>query len=311
MIDRKISIAPMMKWTDKHFRYLIRLMSKNVLLYTEMIPSGAILNGDRKRLLEYNAEEHPLAIQIGGSNLIELAECTKVINQYHYDEINLNLGCPSSRVQAGDFGACLMKEPQLVRDCLKVIKSETELPVTIKCRTGVDEYDSYQYFQDFIGTLADEGCDGFIIHARKALLKGLNPKKNRTVPPLQYDYVTQIKKDFPNLTFILNGGIQELNIIETFDTPINGIMIGREAYRNPYLFATVDNDYFNSHNDIITRKEILKSYTQYAIKQVSEGVPISRLTKHLCGLYQGCPRAKIWRRKLADVIEPRFLSVEP
>ncbi|HYF98425.1 MAG TPA: tRNA dihydrouridine(20/20a) synthase DusA, partial [Coxiellaceae bacterium] len=237
---KKISIAPMMAWTDTHYRVLMRLISKRVVLYTEMLTTPAVIHGHREYLLGYDPVEHPLAIQLGGSNPLELAECAKIVTDYGYDEINLNVGCPSDRVQSGLFGACLMLQPTLVAECVAAMRAVTHLPVTVKTRIGVDEQDSYEALHHFITTVADAGCAEFTIHARKAWLKGLSPKENREIPPLCYEYVYQLKKDFPQLQFMLNGGVRTITDMQTQLERVDGVMVGRAAYEHPYSMVAVD-----------------------------------------------------------------------
>lgn len=297
--SRLVSVAPMMDWTNRHFRNFIRIMSKHTFLYTEMITTGAILHGDTHKFLDYDAAEHPLGLQLGGSNAAELVQCAKIAERYGYDEINLNIGCPSDRVQSGSFGACLMKSPELVKQCCQALLEASHLPITIKCRIGVDEHDSYEYFRDFIGGLAETGIEIFIIHARKAWLKGLSPKQNRTIPPLKYDYVTRLKQEFPQLTLIINGGLTDINAAVAQFPSIDGIMLGRAAYQNPYIFAAVDHDLFGA-SAIKSRQEIMLEYINYARRQFSEGESCTYLFRYCLGLYQGRPGAKTWRRHLSQ-----------
>ena len=295
----RISVAPMMDWTDKHCRYLLRLLSPSVLLYTEMVVTGAIIHGDRQRFLGYDAIEHPLVLQLGGHDPAELAYCSQIAEALGYDEINLNVGCPSSRVQSGRFGACLMREPELVAECIAAMEAAVSIPVTVKTRVGVDECDDYTFLHQFIQTVSEAGCKLFVIHARKAWLKGLSPKQNREVPPLQYEKVQQLKKDFPQLQFVLNGGITNIEQAQTLHTEFDGLMLGRAVYQNPMLLVELEQAFFDSDYtiDIIN---VLEQYTQYAAKQVTQGVPLNILTKPLLGLFNGCRGAKAWRRTLAE-----------
>lgn len=308
-----IRIAPMIDWTDRHCRYFLRQISPNVMLYTEMITCGALLHGDVDRHLRFNDEEHPIALQLGGSNPSDLAKCTELANQYGYDEINLNCGCPSDRVQSGAFGACLMKTPEKVRECLSAMRSATDKPVTLKCRIGVDEFDDYEFLKEFIATTAESGCDTFIIHARKAWLKGLSPKQNREIPPLRYDVVHQLKQDFPALKFLINGGIQTLPQMEEQLALTDGIMIGREAYQNPYILADIERQIYGSAN-ILSREEIALKMIDYARGQYENyGTPVKSITRHILGLYQGQKGAKIWRRTLSEahkVAEDHFTLIQ-
>lgn len=306
-INRLVSVAPMMDWTDRHFRSLIRIMSKHTLLFTEMITTGAILHGDRDYLLEYSSEEHPLALQLGGSNPDELAACAQIASEYGYDEINLNVGCPSDRVQSGRFGACLMKEPDLVASACQAISDVVSLPVTVKCRIGVDEYDSYEYFRDFIFKVAEAGVNVFYIHARKAWLEGLSPKQNRTVPPLRYDYVNRLKIEAPQLEIIVNGGIINLKQARDDFKHLDGIMIGRLAYQDPYQFASVDSLFFNE-NSVLTRQDVVSQFTQYAYEQYKKGVSCTYLCRHIMGLFHGAAGAKTWRRYLSQFNHRRAAS---
>lgn len=308
-IDRTLSIAPMMMCTDRHYRYLMRLITKRTLLYTEMITTGAIIHGDRERLLAYSDSEHPLALQLGGSDPKQLAECARIAEQFAYDEINLNVGCPSDRVQAGRFGACLMREPELVADCVANMRDVLSLPVTVKTRIGVDDHDSYEALTHFIETVAQAGCQTFIMHARKAWLKGLSPRENRNVPPLRYEVVQQIKKDFPHLEIIINGGIKTVEDVQQHLATVDGVMIGREVYSHPYLFADVDRLFFNEAREPSSRLEILKRYLPYISEQLQEGVPLRRLTTHLVGLFQGCRGAKRWRRELTELPRQEVVDV--
>lgn len=303
-----ISIAPMMDYTDRHFRYLIRLISKRVLLYTEMVTTEAILRGNRTDLLQYNPQEHPLALQLGGSDPRALSACTRLAQEMGYDEVNLNVGCPSSRVQSGRFGACLMKEPQLVADCIASMRAVAHIPVTVKTRIGVDDLDTYEHLVRFVSLVSKAGCDTFVIHARKAWLKGLSPKENRTIPPLCYDTVYRIKNDFPRLRVVLNGGIQTVTQIQESLTKVDGVMVGRRAYHDPYLLSDFDKIFFNNNNINIERKVIVEKYLAYAKKEMGGGVPIKLLSRHLLGLYFGEPGARAWRRRLDGFFYDVFID---
>jgi tRNA-dihydrouridine synthase A len=254
LYSHQVSIAPMMDCTDRHFRYFLRLISKKVVLYTEMVVAQAILHGPKDQLLKFRPEEHPLVLQLGGSNPKELAEAAKIAEQYGYDEINLNVGCPSDRVQSGRFGACLMKEPGLVAECIQGMKKAVRIPVTVKTRIGVDDLDDYDFLYGFIKTISEVGCEHFIIHARKAWLNGLSPKENRTIPPLDYDRVYQIKQAFPHLFITINGGVKTVSDIQQHLTQVDGVMIGREAYSNPYCLASVDQTIFGEAHSIPERR---------------------------------------------------------
>lgn len=290
----------MMDYTDRHFRYLIRLMTRHTRLYTEMLTTGALLHGDPSRYLEFDSTEHPLALQVGGSDPQELARCAALAADFNYDEINLNVGCPSDRVQSGRFGVCLMTEPQLVAECIAAMKAATGLPVTIKTRIGVDQQDSYEQLAAFVDTVQAAGCRIFIIHARKAWLHGLSPKQNREVPPLRYATVHRLKRDFPHLTLVVNGGIQTLEAMQTHLTMLDGVMIGREAVANPYLFADVDRNHFDAQATVITREQLIKYWLPYLDAQLALGVPLARMTRHALGLFKGCPGARQWRRHLSQ-----------
>lgn len=296
----RVSVAPMMDYTDRHFRYFIRLMSRHTRLYTEMLTTGALLHGDPRRFLEFNAGEHPLALQLGGSDATELAACARIAADYGYDEVNLNAGCPSDRVQQGRFGACLMNEPELVRDCVAAMAAASALPVTVKTRIGVDDRDSYPELMDFVATVAEGGCSTFIIHARKAWLKGLSPKENREIPPLRYDVAAALKRDFPALTVVVNGGVQTLEAMEQHLGAFDGVMVGREALSNPYLFADVDRRFFDPAAAVPSRIDVLRAWMPYLAAQLQEGVPLQRMTRHALGLFHGCPGARQWRRHLSE-----------
>ncbi|HET7395540.1 MAG TPA: tRNA dihydrouridine(20/20a) synthase DusA [Gammaproteobacteria bacterium] len=296
----RVCVAPMMDYTDRHFRYLLRLLSKHTWLYTEMVTTGAILHGQRDRFLAFHPAEHPLALQLGGSNPAELATCARIGAEYGYDEINLNVGCPSGRVQLGRFGACLMAEPDLVAECVSAMTHACAIPVTVKTRIGIDDLDSYERLHALIEGIAAAGCRVVIIHARKAWLQGLSPKQNREVPPLRYDVVQRLKADFPQLDVIVNGGIKTLADMETHLAGLDGVMIGREACSNPYLFADVDRRFFDAAASVHTRAEVVKACLPYVAAQIAEGVPLARITRHLLGLYQGQPGARRWRRYLSE-----------
>ncbi|MCG8379555.1 MAG: tRNA dihydrouridine(20/20a) synthase DusA [Proteobacteria bacterium] len=298
--NHKICIAPMMDHTDKHFRYFMRLLSKNTVLYTEMITTGAIIHGDRNRILEFNEIEHPLAIQLGGNRPEELAESAHIAENEGYDEINLNIGCPSDRVQNGQFGACLMSKPELVANCVSEVLSKVHLPVTVKTRIGIDEQDSYEFLKSFVTSVSNAGCNTFIIHARKAILSGLSPKENREIPPLHYDRVYQLKSDFPSLNIVINGGITNLNQVKNHLQYVDGVMLGRIAYQNPYMLSLADRLFFESSAIIPSRQEILENYKYYIDKQIKNGIHPKNLTRHIIGLFQGQPGARQYRRLLSE-----------
>ncbi len=296
----RISVAPMMEWTDRHFRFFLRLLSKHVHLYTEMVTTGAILHGKADRLLAFDASEHPIALQLGGANPTELAASAKVGERFGYDEINLNVGCPSDRVQGGHFGACLMAEPDLVARCVAAMKDAVHLPVTVKTRIGIDDKDSYQELVHFIGTVSEAGCDTFIVHARKAWLHGLSPKENRTIPPLRYDVVLRLQGDFPQLRFELNGGITTLDQVEGHLKDFAGVMLGRAAYENPYLMAGVDGRFFGAETPLSSRAEVLEAFKPYVAAELSRGVRLHSMTRHILGLFQGVRGGRVWRRYLSE-----------
>tara|TARA_B100001250_G_C19775868_1_gene779504 strand:- start:402 stop:1364 length:963 start_codon:yes stop_codon:yes gene_type:complete len=300
MLHRKFCVAPMMDWTDRHDRVFLRLFSKHALLYTEMITSAALEFGDAKYLLNYNPEEHPVALQIGGSNTKELARGAKLAEVAGFDEINLNVGCPSDRVQSGDFGACLMANPKLVADCVKSIKDAVEVPVTVKSRIGIDDMDSEPELLDFIGKVSQAGCQTFIIHARKAILKGLSPKENREIPPLKYDRVLTVKEQFPELEIIINGGINDFRKIQLFLENLDGVMVGREAYQNPFFLHQVDSTLFGDTTTNKSRIDYLEEYFPYIESELSKGTLLKHMTRHILGLFKGEPGGKQFRRYLSE-----------
>jgi tRNA-dihydrouridine synthase A len=290
----------MMGYTDRHFRYFLRLISRHIFLYTEMITTGAILHGDRDYLLAYDPIEHPLALQLGGSDPFALAQCAKVAEEYGYDAVNLNVGCPSDRVQGGHFGACLMKEPELVAECVAQMRAATNIPISVKCRIGVDERDSYEELVAFIKMLSEAGCQTFIIHARKAWLKGLSPKENREIPPLRYEVVHQIKQDFPQLRIIINGGLKSLSDMQQQVCRVDGVMIGREAYQNPYALAQVDEIFYGAESLAPSRLEVINQFLPYVEQQLKHTVRLSQITRYILGLFHGVSGAQVWRRHLSE-----------
>ncbi len=296
----RFCVAPMMDWTDRHCRYFHRFISQHAMLYTEMVTTGALIHGDHDRFLQFNREENPLAFQLGGSNPRELAICAKMVEDFGYDEVNLNVGCPSDRVQNGRFGACLMLEPELVADCVAAMCAAVSIPVTVKSRIGVDDRDSYEELAFFVEKVANAGCKTFIIHARKALLSGLSPKQNREIPPLNYDVVYQLKTDFPQLAIILNGGIINLDQTESLLQHIDGVMVGREAYHNPYLLAEVDARIYNAALPPKSRHEIMELLVPYIEGQLAQGIRLNSVTRHILGLFHGEPGARAWRRHLSE-----------
>jgi len=297
---RRLSVAPMMDWTDRFDRAFLRCMTQHTLLYTEMVVTGAILFGKRERFLDYDAQEQPLALQLGGSVPDELARCARIAEDWGYREVNLNVGCPSDRVSAGRFGACLMAEPALVADCVKAMRDATSLPVTVKHRIGIDDLDSYELLTQFVSQVADSGCETFVVHARKAWLTGLSPKENREIPPLRHDVVHQLKRDFPHLEIILNGGLRSIDACLEHFPAVDGCMIGRAAYETPYVLATADRDIFGDDHPIRDRFEVIEAYRPYIAEKLAEGVPLSRMTRHILELFHGQPGGRLWRRHLSQ-----------
>ena len=304
----KASIAPMMQYTDMHDRYLLRLISKKVFLYTEMVTTGAILYGKCFHQLEFNKEEHPVAIQLGGSDVDDLVKSAKIAEDYGYDEINLNVGCPSDRVQKGRFGACLMLEPEHVAECLNAMQTNVKVPVTIKCRLGVDHHEDYEFLYNFVNIVQDAGIKHFIIHARNGILKGLSPRQNRHIPPLKYDYVYQLKKDFPNLNITINGGIKTIDECKDHLKYVDGVMIGRAAYENPFLIKDIDTELYGVESNVNSKKSILNEYLDYVEERLQEGYDLSRMMKHLFGLSRGDKFAKTFRIKILEVIKKESLN---
>ncbi|WP_146508678.1 tRNA dihydrouridine(20/20a) synthase DusA [Shewanella algae] len=296
---RRFSIAPMLDWTDRHYRYFARLMSSQTLLYTEMVTTGAILHG-KGDYLAYNQEEHPLALQLGGSNVEDLARCAEIAQQRGYDEVNLNVGCPSDRVQNGRFGACLMEEPELVAHCVDAMRQKVDIPVTVKTRIGIDDKDSYEFLCDFITKVSAAGCDTFIIHARKAWLQGLSPKENREIPPLDYPRVYQLKQDFPGLHISINGGIKSFEEMHAHLAQLDGVMVGREAYQNPYLLAEVDQKIFGLDSQVMSRDQVVDAMLPYVEAHLQSGGRLNHISRHMTGLYQGIPGSRSWRRHLSE-----------
>ncbi len=309
-VNRRFSVAPMMDWTDRYCRYFHRLLSRNTLLYTEMVTTGALIYGDAERHLQYHGIEHPIALQLGGSDPKELAQSVTIANTYQYDEINLNCGCPSDRVQSGKFGAILMKDPKLVAQCFESMQAVTETPVTIKHRIGVDDQDGYQPLCDFVGTVANAGCKTFIVHARKAWLQGLSPKQNREVPPLEYEHVFQLKRDFPELEIIINGGISTLEQTQELLVSVDGVMMGREAYQNPYILAEVDQKIYHDKQPIPSRVQVLEKFSKIIEKELSKGIKLSHMTRHILGLYQGVPGARKFRRYISENAHRRDAGID-
>jgi len=290
----------MLDWTDRHCRYFLRLISKQTLLYTEMVTTGALIHGDRKRYLRFDKAEHPVAIQLGGSDPADLANCSVMCEDEGYDEINLNVGCPSDRVQSGKFGACLMAEPELVRDCIGSMINQVDTPVTVKHRIGIDRDDSLEQLLRFIEIVKQSGCKTFIIHARKAWLDGLSPKQNRDIPPLKYDVVYQVKQLHPELEIIINGGIHNLDDAENHLQAVDGVMLGRAIYHDPWLLADVDRRFYKKDNPLDSPLQVIEQLLPYIQQQMEEGAALKHITRHILGLFQGLPGAKSWRRVLSE-----------
>ena len=300
-LDRRFSIAPMMDWTTSDYRVFARCLTKHTLLYTEMVTTGALLQGDNPaRFLKYDDCEHPIALQLGGSNASDLAKCAKMAEEYGYNEVNLNAGCPSDRVQNSLIGAILMAHPQTVVDAMKAMKDATSIPVTIKHRIGLDDQQDYAVVRDFVGMIADEGVETFIVHARNAILQGLSPKENREIPPLKYDFVYQLKKDFPDLEILINGGIKTIEETKEHLRHVDGVMMGREAYNNPWVLSEVDQSIFGATNVVNDRFEALERFIPYAESQLAKGERLMHLTRHLLGIFQGLPGGKQFRRYLSE-----------
>ena len=300
-IQHKFCVAPMMDKTDRHCRYFHRLMSNRAFLYTEMLHSNAVIRGNKERLLKYNPREHPLAIQLGGCDPVQLGEASAISEEFGYTEVNLNVGCPSSKVQKGKFGAVLMKEPKLVASCINQMKKSTNIPVTVKCRIGVDNMNTDKHLDHFVEEVSFAGCDTFIIHARKAWLNGLSPKDNREIPPLDYQRVYKLKDSFPNINFVINGGINSINESIKHLQYVDGVMIGREAYDNPLLLTEVDSRIFCDEKTVISRSDILRKLFPYLKEEVEQGTKISHITRHLMGLFRGFNGAKNLRKLLMSV----------
>ncbi|EMA8960108.1 tRNA dihydrouridine(20/20a) synthase DusA [Vibrio fluvialis] len=296
----RLSVAPMLDWTDRHCRYFHRLLSSQTLLYTEMVTTGAIIHG-KGDFLAYNEEEHPVALQLGGSNPADLARCAKLAQERGYDEINLNVGCPSDRVQNGRFGACLMAEPDLVAQCVAAMKAVVDIPVTVKTRIGIDDQDSYEFLTNFVTLVSEKGgCEQFTIHARKAWLSGLSPKENREIPPLDYPRAYQLKQDCPHLTIAVNGGVKTLAEAKEHLQHLDGVMIGREAYQSPYLLAEVDQQIFGLDTPVKKRSQLVQEMYPYIEQQLAQGSYLGHITRHMLGLFQNMPGARQWRRHISE-----------
>lgn len=299
-MNRRFCVAPMMEWSDTHCRYFWRLLSKHAVLYTEMVTTGALIHGDQARFLTFQPEEQPLALQLGGSNPADLAKCAQIAELWGYSEVNLNCGCPSDRVQSGKIGACLMMEPELVRDCLAAMLEATNIPITIKHRIGVDDMEDFEALSHFVEVVAESGCTTFIVHARKAWLKGLSPKQNREVPPLDYTMVARLKNEYPQLEIIINGGITQIEQCHTLLQSSDGVMLGREIYSNPYLLTQVDHAIFGDNRATKTRDEIIAQFLIYCEKQLQQGIRLNHMTRHILGLYHGMPGARRFRRVISE-----------
>lgn len=315
-IDRTFTTAPMMEWSDRHCRHFWRQLTRHAVLYTEMVTTGALIHGNRERFLEYNDSEHPIALQLGGSNPEALGQCARFAEEWGYDEVNLNVGCPSDRVQNNMIGACLMAHPQLVADCVKAMKDATSIDVTVKHRIGIDDQDSYEQLRDFVGTVADAGCETFIVHARKAILQGLSPKENREIPPLKYDTVFRLKQEFPQLEILINGGITTHEQIAELMPHVDGVMLGREAYHNPSVLAEVDQRYYaaaSEHSEspaVIDKAAIVRSLYPYIEEQLSKGATLHHISRHTLGLFNGQPGARLYRRHLSEQAPKRTSGIE-
>ncbi len=299
-LDRKFSVAPMMDWTDRHCRYFHRILSRHALLYTEMVTTGALIYGDKHRFLQHDTFEYPLALQLGGHDDKDLATCAGLAEQWGYQEVNLNVGCPSDRVQNGRIGACLMAEPQTVANAVRAMKDAVAIPVTVKHRIGINGRDSWQELVDFVGTVADAGCDTFIVHARIAVLEGLSPKENREVPPLKPDWVYELKRHFPMLTISINGGIKSFDEIQHHLQHVDGVMLGREAYQNPYLLAQVDARLYGCEQPLVSRSEVVHQMIPYIESELTRGTWLSHISRHMLGLYHGVPGGRRFRRYISE-----------
>lgn len=300
MYSGTVSIAPMMAWTDRHARYFLRLISKHTMLYTEMVTTGALLHGERHGMLRYHEDERPIVLQLGGSQPDELAECAVMAEDYGYDEVNLNVGCPSDRVKQGCFGASLMAEPELVAECVAAMRNRVKIPVTVKCRIGIDDMDEESALDKFVGIVAAAGCEHFIVHARKAWLQGLSPKENRDVPPLRYDVVYRLKQQRPSLRITINGGIKTVDAMQQHLEHVDAVMLGREAYHNPYLLSQFDAQFYASDELSRSRAEVVHAMLPYIEQELAEGTSLHSITRHMHGLFLGCRGARAWRRYLSE-----------
>ena len=310
MPSPRFSVAPMMDWTDRHCRSFHRILTRRTLLYTEMVTTGALIHGPRERLLAFSPGEHPVALQLGGSDPADLARCAVMAEVRGYDEVNLNCGCPSDRVQNGRFGACLMAEPQLVADCIAAMKQAVRIPVTVKCRIGIDEQDPEASLRAFIDTVAAAGPEVFIVHARKAWLKGLSPKENRDVPPLDYDLVRRVKAERPHLTIVLNGGVKTLDEAKAHLAWADGVMMGRAAYEHPFRLAGVDSALFGEADPVATAEEAVAAFLPYVERELAAGTPLIAMTRHILGVFAGRPGARLFRRHLSEQAHKRGAGIE-
>lgn len=299
-MDRRIAVAPMMDYTDRHCRYLLRLLSPGVLLYTEMVTAQALAHGDVDRLLGFDPAEHPVALQLGGSDPDLLAQAARLGERFGYDEVNLNVGCPSDRVQSGRFGACLMAEPGLVADCVRAMREAVGVPVTVKCRIGIDDRDDYEFFANFVGTVSATGVRTFIVHARKAYLQGLSPRENREIPALRYEVPQRLKQECPELEVILNGGLRSAAQVRTWLPHFDGVMLGRQAYQDPYLLAELHHEFLDPAWPLPTREDVVARYADYVERMAGAGHRVPLMLRHAQGLYAGQPGARAWRRLLGE-----------
>jgi tRNA-dihydrouridine synthase A len=307
-VDHTLSVAPMMDWTDRHCRYFHRLMSPHALLYTEMVTTGALLNGETQRFLAFDTAEQPLVLQLGGSDPADMARCAILAESAGYREVNINVGCPSDRVQSGRFGACLMSEPKLVAECVGEMSVAVKIPITVKTRIGIDDFDDYEFLKDFVDTVSTSGCSTFIIHARKAILKGLSPKQNRSVPPINYERAYRLKNDFPQLTIVLNGEVNDVDAAAQHLMKVDGLMIGRKAYHDPYFLAELDANLFSQIRPY--REEVLHQFLPYLEQQISKGVALQSITRHLLGLFAGMPGGRYWRRYISENAHKKGASID-
>ena len=298
--NHRISVAPMMDWTDRHDRYFLRLITARALLYTEMVTTGAVIHGDRAHLLGFDASEHPVAVQLGGSEPTDLAEAARIAEGFGYDEVNLNVGCPSDRVQSGRFGACLMREPALVAECVAAMRKAVSIPVTVKCRIGVDDQDPAVALPTLARAVADAGCGTLVVHARKAWLEGLSPKENRDVPPLEYERVHALKQAMPGLEIIINGGVLTLDEAAAHLEHVDGVMLGRAAYQTPYVLADVDRRFYGERRESRSRHDVLEAYLPYVERELAAGTHLHAMSRHILGLFQGLPGARAFRRHISE-----------